>query len=372
MHEKHFINDYLINLKPYKTVSQEIWSIDSKNWNEVLKLDWNEATVDPAPEVKETLLQFIKSEEFFHLYPSTYNRELLELLSQYANVPELNVQYFSSSDSLHEYISRLYIASGDKVLILWPSYDNFRSTAEVNGADIVYFDMGESFELDIKKWKECIKKEKPKLVYLCNPNNPTGHLISKKQIKEFLDENPETMFIIDEAYAEFAHQSVNNLALSYENILVTHTMSKAFGLANVRFGYLVSSVDNIDAISRIRNPKNISTLTQIAVIAALSNIDYMWRYVEEVNLAKAEFLKNIQSGVLNKWIRVYPSKGNFVLLKCRDIKLRSKIYYLLREKKIYVRQLGQSASVLNCIRITVGTRDQMEKVYKALCEILLE
>lgn len=370
MYTGKFINEYLMDLRPYRTVSQEIWSTAPEKWGGILKLDWNEATVEPAPQVRDAVVNFAASRDFFHLYPSTFNKRLMELLAQYAGVPEMNVQYFASSDSLHEYIARLYIGRGDRVMVLWPSYDNFRSTAEGSGAEIVYMDMGEDFRLDLGHVKECLERERPKLAYICNPNNPTGHLIAKDQVREIISGFPETMFLVDEAYGEFAHQSVNDLAPSFGNLLVSHTMSKAFGLANIRFGYLVSCVDNIDAISRIRNPKSVPTLTQVAVTAALENQGYMWDYVEEVGLAREQFLSRLQEGCLAGWVRAYPSAANFVLLRCRDISTRSTIYYALREKGIYVRQLGQSASVLDCIRITVGTREQMERVYRALCDAL--
>lgn len=370
MQAKRFVNSYLMNLRPYKTVSQEIWSLGPDEWQDVLKLDWNEATIEPAPAVKEAILDLVSSCGCFHLYPSTFNRRLLELLAQYAKVPALNIQYFAGSDSLHEYIAKLYIGAGDKVLILWPSYDNFRSTAEMNGADIVYSEMDSDFTLDFARLRADIRRERPKLVYICNPNNPTGVLIPKGMIQELVAETPETMFLIDEAYAEFAGQSVNGLTCTYENILVTHTMSKAFGLANVRFGYLVSSPDNIDAINRIRNAKNIQTISQVAAIAALEHADYMWRYVEEVNAAREWFYQQLSQSGFPEIKRVYPSASNFLLVQCRDLNTKSRICYALRERKIYVRQLSQSASVLNCIRITIGTQSQMERVYNALAEIL--
>lgn len=370
MQMKKFFNGYLMDLRPYKTVSQEIWSLPPQEWGNVLKLDWNESTIEPAPEIKQAVSDFVSSSEFFHLYPSTFNERLTELLAQYAQVSEQNIQYFPSSDSLHEYIARLYIGAGDKVLILWPSYDNFRSTVEMNGASVVYSNLGPDFEFDFIKFKEDIVRESPKLVYICNPNNPTGMLIPKNQIQELVSKNPETIFLIDEAYAEFAYQSVNDLALAYDNILVTHTLSKAFGLANIRFGYLVSSADNIDAISRIRNSKNVPTISQVAAIAALENTDYMWRYVEEVGLAREWFCNILDKAKLPGIVKVYASKSNFVLIQCKDINTRSRICYSLREKQIYVRQLSQCASVLGCIRITIGTREQMERVYCALCETM--
>ena len=370
MQERTLLNRYLINLRPYMPVSQEIWSLPSEEWDNVLKLDWNESTIEPAPAVKKAVIDFVSSNDFFRLYPSTFNRKLIALLAQYAEVPEVNVQYFPSSDSLHEYIARLYIGVGDKVLILWPSYDNFRSTVEAAGADVVYSELGSDFTFDPNVFEQDIVKERPKLAYICNPNNPTGTLILKDQIQKLIAENPETMFLIDEAYAEFSGQSVNDLALAYDNILVTHTMSKAFGLANIRFGYLVSSVNNIDAINRIRNSKNIQTISQVAVISALENAEYMRQYVEEVIQARKWFDQTLNDVEFPDIVKIYPSKSNFILIRCKDINTRNKICYSLREERIYVRQLSQCTSVLDCIRITIGTRKQMETVYHVICRAM--
>lgn len=370
--DSSFINSYLLNLRPYKTVVQEIWTRDAAEWDRILKLDWNEATVEPAPQVKEAILSFVASNNFFHLYPSTYNPELLSLLSQYAQVPEANVQFFASSDSLHEYIAKEYVSAGDKVLIMWPSYDNFRSTVEGSGARIVYSELDPGYRFNQEKFEEDILREQPKLVYLCNPNNPTGLLLELDEIEALLTNHPRTLFVIDEAYAEFAHQTANCMALTHGNILVTHTLSKAFALANIRFGYLVSSVDNIDAISRIRNPKNIPTLTQIAAVQALRNVEYMWEYVREVDEARAWFIDAIDRAGISRWLKVYPSSANFVLMECRDITTRSAICYSLRKKDIYVRQLNQSSSLLSCFRVTVGKREQMQRVFDQICQVLSE
>ncbi len=372
MNKESFVNSHVMKLRPYKPVSQESWFMDPSEWGQILKLDWNEATVGPAPEVKKAVINYVISNDFFHWYPATLNHELITLLSHFCSVPESNIQYFPSSDVLHEYIAKLYIESQDKVLILWPSYDNFRSTMEANGAEIVYSEYDPGFRFSLEKLKNDIKQASPKLVYLCNPNNPTGNLIELEELETLISEFPKSLFVVDEAYAEFAHKTSNQLALKYTNILITHTMSKAFALANMRFGYLVSSVSNIDAINRIRNPKNVTTVTQIAVMEALKNTDYMWRYVQEVELAKEWFTDAVQHGELGKYLHIYPSKANFLLVQCPNIAEKSRIYYALREKKIYVRQLIQSASLLSCLRITVGTLPQMKRVYQSLCSILLQ
>ena len=370
--QRQFVNDYILNLRPYKSVPQEIWSVEPREREKILKLDWNEATVEPAPEVKEAVKALVSNENFFHLYPSTQNKKLLESLSRYSKVPAENIQYFASSDALHEYIGKLYVRREDKVLLLWPSYDNFRSAVEGSGAKIVYSDIGSELKFCFEKLIDDIKREKPKIAYICNPNNPVGYCLPYEQIKELVRDYPNTLFVVDEAYAEFSGISSNDLAVTYENVLVTHTMSKAFALANMRFGYLVASAENIDAISRIRNPKNIPTITQTAVTEALKHVDYMWDYVREVRTARDLFINLISQGEMSKYIFAYPSRSNFVLIKCKDIETKSKLYYGLREKNIYIRQLNQSSSLLDCVRITIGTQEQMKTVYREMENIILQ
>lgn len=372
MGNNDFANDYIMNLRPYRPVPQEIWMFDSGKRRKVLKLDWNEATIEPAPEVRDAVARLVASEDFFHLYPATLNKELLKLLSYYAGVPTENVQYFASSDSLHEYIGKLYIKRKDKVLILWPSYDNFRSTIEGSGAEIVYFEVNINTGFCIDEFQRTMQREKPKLVYICNPNNPIGYSIPTEQIEALVSSNTDILFVVDEAYAEFSGESSNSLVLKYENLLVTHTMSKAFALANVRFGYLVTTADNIDAFSRIRNPKNISTVTQIAATTALKHSDYMWNYVYEVRTARDWFIQVLNSEEFSDYLRVFDSQANFVLIKFKDIATKSKIYYSLRNKDIYVRQLAQSVSMLDCIRVTIGTQSQMQLVYEELKKALFK
>lgn len=368
---ENFISDYLKKRKPYKTVSQEIWNESPEQWGNILKLDWNESVIEPSVKVKQSILNYIEMADFFHLYPSVHNKELIEKLSFFSGVPEYNIQYFAGSDSLHEYIAKLYISAGDRVLLLWPSYDNFRSTCEANGADIIYSELDRSFCLDISQLKEDIRFSRPKIVYLCSPNNPTGRRIESSMVEMLLEQFPDTLFLVDEAYAEFAKKTVNSLVMKYENILVTHTMSKAFGLANIRFGYLAAPAGAIDAINSIRNPKNISTLSQVAAMAALDDIDYMWEYVAQIEKTREWLTDKINNTRLSEHIKAFDSDANFILIQCRDICARAKLYYSLREKKIYVRQLNQCPSILSCLRVTIGLREQMERLYNALCDILL-
>ena len=357
----HYINKYLRNFKPYRVASHKVWQVSAEKRKEILKLDWNESTIQPSPIVAESLRGLMDT-RFLNYYPATYNEELHTLLAKYADLPKENVQYFASSDSLHEYISKMYITVGDPALILWPSYDNFRLTAQVAGAHVMFFELEHDFTFHADAFEEKIQRKEPSLVYICNPNNPTGLLLDKEYIKHLLDRFPTTMFLIDEAYIEFSPESTcKDLVYDYDNILISRTMSKAFGLANIRFGYLLASNENIQYISSIRNPKNITTFAQEAVIGALSDVDYMRNYVLQVEEAKAYFIESINSCCGEKF-HAFPSNANFVLIRCEDLLTKQEILAYLERNNVFVRNVSQCESVRDCIRITVGTKEQMQLV----------
>ena len=117
-----FPNKYLRNLKPYKLASHKIWGVAPDYRKDILKLDWNESTIPPSPKVKERIVKIMEEPCFFNLYPTTYNEELMDLLSVYTGLPKENLQYFGSSDALHEYVCKVFISVGDPVMILAPSF----------------------------------------------------------------------------------------------------------------------------------------------------------------------------------------------------------------------------------------------------------
>ncbi len=359
---KYHINKYLRNIVPYNVVPHKIWEVEDKN--SILKLDWNESTLQPSPKVKEALQKLVEKADFFNLYPKTYNKKLLETLSNYTHIEPKYIQYFASSDAIHEYIAKMYIGESDKVLMLAPSYDNFRLTVQANGADIYFSNISEDFKFSAKNFENDINNIKPSFIYIVNPNNPVGYQLDKKYIENLLLKHPNKMFLVDEAYYEFSGNTVAELVKKYQNILVTRTLSKAFGLANFRFGYLISSEENIKAINTIRNPKNISTFTQVAAIAALSDIEYMTNYVSKVREGREYFTQSLKKH--SDFLQSYDSYSNFVLVKFKDFAIKSKVFNFLKKHNIYTRNLLQSQLLYNCLRFTIGTKEQMETVLKAI------
>ena len=238
---------------------------------------------------------------------------------------------------------------------------------EVNGGHVFYFEYNPDFTFNKDAFKEYIRKVDASLVYICNPNNPTGYLHSTEFIKELVEEFPETMFLVDEAYYEFTNPRTTccELVLNHDNLVVSRTMSKAFGIANFRFGYLIANEKNINYISTIRNPKNITTFAQEAACAVLEDVPYMDNFVKESNEAKAMFLEEIAKF---QAIKAYKSNANFVVLRFESYEEKMKVFDYLVNNNIFVRTIDQSPIVHDCLRISIGTKEQMKRVLAVLKE----
>lgn len=369
VHNEFRINPYVESIRTYHVASHEIWTVDSENRHELLKLDWNEATISPSSKVIECLRKLTEKGDFYNFYPRTTNNDLIEAIASYVDLPRDCIQYFSSSDSLHEYICRTFLNSYCRVLIQSPSYDNFRLTAEASGAEIIYSELSSDFIFRKELFEEDIKNYRPSLVYICNPNNPTGLQHSAEYIRYLIKTYMKTVFLVDEAYWEFSGITAKDLVQKYKNILISRTFSKAFGLANFRIGYLISNPYNIKLIDKIRNPKNISSFAQEAAIAALSDQEYMWSYVEEVRKTRKWFSNELKKLEIGK---VYDSSGNFILLKCCSVNCKYNLIQYLHNNGIFIRDVTQRPSVLECVRITIGTRKQMERVIHEIQNFLCE
>lgn len=353
-----YINKYVEGIAPYKLASQEVWAIAERK--DVLKLDWNEATISPSPKVKISLQQHIETLPY-NYYPNVRNVEFLTLLSDYTGLEREYLEYFSSSDGAHEYIARASLTEGDNVVILGPTYDHFRLTCQSMGANIHFHHLNDLRYFDESSFVSVVDQLKPKLVYICNPNNPTGTLIEPEVIGQLCKRFDEVLFVIDEAYYEFSERTCSKYIKLCQNLIITRTFSKAFMLANFRVGYVLASKALIETLNKIRNPKSVSSFAQAAAIAALSDLPYMRAYVSEVNDVKLRFLSALVSMSVN-WFEVLSGEGNFVLLSFFCTKSKEEFIDWLKSDHIYVRDLSHVGGMENSIRITVGMGPQMARV----------
>jgi histidinol-phosphate aminotransferase len=360
----NFENVFLSKIIPYNVASHLVWEVPEKERSQILKLDWNEATIPPSPVVKKRIIDALNNDDFLNLYPNTLNQSLLDKIGEYVGVDSKSIQIFVGSDSAHEHIVRTYLCPNDKVLILGPTYDNFRLTAEAQGGIVSFFNIEEDNRFDLKTFLNFSNDLNPKLIYICNPNNPTGKVLENSIFIEIIKENPHSIILVDEAYYEFYKISLKDYINTYKNLVITRTFSKAFALANLRAGYIISNFNVIKEISKIRNSKSICTITQISLVAILDDIGYMHNYIEQVTVARDYF-----NNILHEFDfieRVYPSQGNFILVRFKSNIIKRQVVESLNSNLIFVRELSHSSLLENCVRFTIGLPSQMQRVVDVL------
>lgn len=354
------------NIKPYRVVLPDAWK--SKDRTKVLKLDWNEATINPSQNVLQALINELKN-GYLNWYPNINNELLYDKISKYTKINSNLIEIFAGSDSLHEVISRSLLKEGDRVCIVAPTYDNFRATVEMSGASVEYFNLDNEFNLDFEKLSNQLFKSKPKLLYIVNPNNPTGNAHDFISLKKLIYSHIDINFIIDEAYYEFHKISLSGLVDMVDNLIICRTFSKAFSLASFRIGYAIASSKLIELLRLNRNPKSIPQLAQIAAIASLDDLDHMNNYVNEVLNARSHFLLELKK---HTFLKAYDSDANFVLIKCVSNDLKNSLIKYLSTKEVYVRDFTHLANMDSFFRITIGTKKEMNFVLELINEFELQ
>ncbi len=358
---------FIQKLKPYKTVSHKVWEYTYGKKTDIvesiLKLDWNEASKIENELLKDLLKFFVHHNIKLNWYPDTDNAILIKEIANYVDLPVENIQYFGGSDAALEYICRTFVTTKDRVVVLGPTYDNFRVYAESCGGKIIIYLNKDPFTKDINRLNKFINLKNPKVVYIVNPNNPTGIIYEVDEIEFMLKKFSKTLFIIDEAYYEFCGITCSKLVKKYDNIIITRSFTKAFALGGFRLGYILAPSYIIEAINKIRVGKNINIFAQVAGILALRNKKYMEEYVEEVKKSKeiltAE-LKNIGFNVVNTY-------ANFILIKVKDPQQFTK---LLEKNLIFVRDRSSDPQLNGYVRITVGDLETTREFLRRFKKII--
>jgi len=341
-------NRNLLKIKPY-TPSNRFQNTHTK------KLDWNECNL-PFDEnyllkLKESVLNVNLSE-----YPNINNDELLNGLEKYCGINKSNIQIFNGSDSALHYIFATFLNSETKVLMYYPNYNQVESYIQLYSNNLNYSHITDLFGSHTYNFEDINDND---VIYITNPNNPTGKIIDPTVIEELLKIHPNKLFIIDEAYYEFSDKTCVKLINNFNNIIVTRTFSKAFSLASIRLGYICTNKKNINEIDKIRNTKEVNSFAQILGVVALNNINYIKNRVEVINNNKKFFINELKK--LN--IEFIESMSNFVLIR---VKNSSFLIDNLTKKNILVRDRSTFTGLENCVRITIGEMNDMITIINTL------
>ncbi|MCJ2534030.1 MAG: histidinol-phosphate transaminase [Candidatus Thermoplasmatota archaeon] len=327
-----------------------------------LKLDWNESCQPPSSKVKKALVQFIKNGKL-NYYPDIAASKLVKSLSKFLKVGQENIVVFNGSDNATAAICFTYLEKGDKILIRRPTYTQIDTYLAISGAKVVDFLGKDPFSKALDIYTRMLVKHKPKVVYMVNPNNPTGVMYSRKEVSKLLKKFPKTLFFIDEAYIEFAGKSLVPLTKIYKNLIISRSFSKAFALAGLRIGYLVSNKENIQNISKVRNGKDVNLLAQVAATISLSDLKYMKMYVANVLLSKRWLIEKLRA----LGVEVYDTPANFVLIKTKNAK---RCVDNLAQHRVFVRDRSSLPQLDGFFRVTVGGKKEVRcflDAYKKIC-----
>lgn len=324
-------------------------------------LDFNERVMTPSRKVISALVTFFKKGKI-QRYPE-YS-DLQKKISEYAKVSVSQIMITNGSDHGIDVIFRTFSGRNDTIVIPVPTFPMFMQYAQMIGCRILTVPYEKpDFEFPSVQIIQLLKDKKPKLVVVCNPNNPTGTLISLKDIEAIVQKASSSIFMIDEAYFEFSGVSATALLKKFPNIVIVRTFSKAFGLASLRIGYVISSEQHIEEMTKVRGPYAVNMAAHVAASASLDDLEDMKTYVLEV-MTKAKPL--VESFFKKNNIHFYKSGANFILFKPQN---KNEVYEHLRMNGILVRP--QSAFEIDeMLRVSIGTTKQMKRFIKVYSQLL--
>ena len=338
--------------KPIDEVSRELGLSD------IIKLASNEWPMPPFPAVVDAIAAAASD---LNRYPETSAYHLVNALSEYLGVPDDHLWIGSGSTEL--LLSTSLIVGGPETSFVFadPSFVMYRVYAAVTGAEAIAVPSTTGRGHDLEAMLAAIQPDTT-LVFVCNPNNPTGTYVAGDELTAFIDQTPEeTLVVVDEAYCELVtaadYTTCVPLALERDNVVVTRTFSKVFGLAGLRVGYAVGAPDTLGKLRRGQVPFSVNSIAQAAAEAALGCVDELRQRVRD----NAGVRDHLEKGLADRGLEYVGSQTNFVLLP--SLPDPSGVADALLRRGVIVRLLGDS------IRVTVGTGEENERFLTALDEV---
>ncbi len=335
--------------------------------SKVVKLASNENPLGASPLAKEAVRR--ASEDIF-LYPDPDSFSLRQALATLHSLPADHFVFGTGSDGLIELICKTFLAEGDESIIPCPSFSLYALNVLANGATPVEVPTDQDYQYRPCDLLSAIT-DKTKVIWLCNPNNPTGGVYSESEQAEFLDKVPENILVvIDEAYYEYACHDKDfpdSLAAlrAHKNIIILRTFSKIYGLAGLRVGYGMASPEIIRELEKTRPPFNVCYPAQKAAEAALSDKDF----VAQSLLENRENLRFLEESFEKMGLSYIKSATNFIAVNLRR---DAKAVYEKLLSMGYIVKGGHVLGMPGYLRVTVGTREECRGFVHALSQIIKE
>ena len=344
MNIENLIRENIKTLKPYSSARDEYKASGS----EMVFLDANENPYENG----------------VNRYPDPKQKDVKSALAAIKNCNPANMVLGNGSDEILDLIFRGFCEpKQDNIITLPPTYGMYKVLAGVNDVAVKEVFLTESFQPNVDKILNTAD-DNSKILFLCSPNNPTGNSFSNEAVERLLKEF-KGIIVIDEAYTDFSSQeSWLNRLEEFPNLIITQTLSKAYGMAGIRLGICYASLTIVDVLNRIKPPYNVNLLTQYKALERISIQEIVQQEIDKIQQNKEELVKAITN--ISFVEKVYPSDANFILVKVDSADIR---YDQLIEKGIVIRNRTTQPLCENCLRCTVGTDIENQKLIKALKEI---
>jgi histidinol-phosphate aminotransferase len=359
------IKQQLVGLSPYKP-GKPLEEVKKQfGLTEVTKLASNENPFGCSAVVKEAI---VESLDKLAIYPDGYAANIRECVAAHLQVNEDQLIFGNGSDEIIQILCRALLANGTNTVCAVPSFPQYKHNAVIEGAEVREVESINGVH-DLDGMLAQID-ENTRIVWVCNPNNPSGTYVSEEKFKQFLAKVPSSVLVVsDEAYIEYVVADDYPLTLpllnDYRNLLILRTFSKAYGLAALRIGYGVGRSDFVQEIEPAREPFNTSMLAQVAATAALKDQDF----IKDCKQKNRDGLAKFYQFCAEKNLNYYPSQGNFILIDMQ--KPGNEVFNYLLERGFIVRS-GQALGFPTCIRVTIGSSKQNEAIIAQLAEFLKE
>ena len=341
----NLIRENIKSLKPYSSARDEYKDATT---DEMVFLDANENPFENG----------------VNRYPDPQQNSVKDLLSNIKGVSKENILLGNGSDEVLDLIFRAFCEPNkDNIITLPPTYGMYDVLANINAIENKKVLLTESFQPKVNQILDAVDKNS-KILFLCSPNNPSGNSFSVEIVEELLNKF-NGLVVIDEAYIDFSEQKswLDKLA-DFPNLVITQTLSKAYGLAGIRLGVCYASKEIISILNRIKPPYNVNELTQQKAIERLLKVDEVEKEVSEIINQRTLLIESLKSVSFIQ--NIYPTDCNFVLVKVDDA---TKRYKQLIEKGIVIRNRTTQPLCENCLRFTVGIELENEKLIKELLSI---
>jgi histidinol-phosphate aminotransferase len=347
----------------FRTDLSEFKPYEAEESNCSVILNANESFINIGQQLEKEML-FIIKEINFNRYPSPTGEKLRSVYGDYSGADKESIMIGNGSDELISIICNTFVNSGDKVIKFNPDFSMYKIYGVLHGAKVIEYELKDDFSLSIEEYIDCINEEKPKVVFISVPNNPTGGVISKEELLKVVS-SVSSIVVVDEAYFEFYGETLINEINNYDNLIVLRTASK-IGLAALRLGFLITNPILLRELYKVKPPYNVNAITQEIGTLLYSNKELLQANVRAI-LKEKDLLETALKDLSKRFdFKIYPSSTNFMLIELKEAKA---IYEYLESMGVAVRFFGKGR-LENCIRVTVGSSDENLVLVKKINDFL--